>query len=712
MKLLARVKDRWNALRGRKGEAITTHKQATRALLRIRLELFLSAGGTLALPRGADPDVTVIVITYNQPELVYGCVSSIAETLGSSELRVEVVILDNGSTADTLAVLDRVRGATVIRSETNLHFLLGVNRAAREARGRHLLLLNSDAQLLPGTLEAAVRTLESAKDIGAVGARIVLPDGTLQEAGSIIWNDGTCHGYGRGRPATDGEFMFRRDVDYCSGAFLLTPRALWEKLGGFDERYVPCYYEETDYCVRLWESGCRVVYEPDAVILHYEFGSSSMSQGISWQIDNLGRFRERHQAWLALQHEASESAPLAARSRPSMQLRVLMIEDRVPHVKSGGGYPRANSILRELVAAGARVTLFPMAAIEEQWPLVRESVDDSVEVLVQRSAFDLHDFLRERRGMYDAIVVCRPHNMETYVDALTRTPGLEGDAFVLYDAEALFAPRDAVRRQLAGQPFKPGEMERELAAEIALARRADAVVSVSAQEKAVFEEHGIGRTWLLGHAIAPRPTAAPFDARDGFVFLGALYDDNSPNAESLRWFAAEILPRLRQHFGAHLKLGIVGGVTAPSILALAPDAFELLGPVDDLATVFARARVMVAPTRIAAGIPTKVHDAAALGVPVVTTDLIASQLGWTPGVDVLASSDPAAFAKLCVELHSDRELWARVRSAALERVSAECSPERFSRTMREILAAVAAREARHAGGPAPVAAAPAPARAG
>jgi O-antigen biosynthesis protein len=712
MKLLARVKDRWNALRGRNGETITTHKQATRALLRIRLELLLSGGGTLALPRGADPDVTVIVITYNQPELVYGCMSSIAEALGSSALSVEVVILDNGSTAETLTVLDRLRGATVIRSETNLHFLLGVNRAAREARGRHLLLLNSDAQLLPGTVEAAVRTLESAKDIGAVGARIVLPDGTLQEAGSIIWADGTCHGYGRGRRATDGEFMFRRDVDYCSGAFLLTPRALWEKLGGFDERYVPCYYEETDYCVRLWESGHRVVYEPDAVILHYEFGSSSMSQGISWQIDNLGRFRERHHAWLALQHEASESAPLAARSRPSTRLRVLMIEDRVPHVKSGGGYPRANSILRELVAAGARVTLFPMAAIEEQWPQVRESVDDSVEVLVQRSAFDLHDFLRERRGMYDAIVVCRPHNMETYVDALTRTPGLEGDAFVLYDAEALFAPRDAVRRQLAGKPFKPGEMERELAAEIALAKRAHAVVSVSAQEKAVFERHGVARTWLLGHAIAPRPTAAPFDARDGFVFLGALYDDKSPNAESLRWFAAEILPRLREHFGAHLKLGIVGGVTAPSILALAPDAFELLGPVDDLATVFERARVMVAPTRIAAGIPTKVHDAAALGVPVVTTDLIASQLGWTPGVDVLASSDPAAFAKLCVELHSDRELWARVRSAALERVSAECSPERFSRTMREILAAVAARDARHTGGAAPAAATPAPARAG
>jgi GT2 family glycosyltransferase len=710
MKLFERMKARRDALRKRFSDIMLTHKEATRTLLRIRLELFLSAAGTLALPRSAQPDVTIIIITYNQPELVYGCLSSIAEALGSSVLGVEVVILDNGSKIETVQVLDRTHGATIIRSGTNLHFLRGVNRAAREARGRHILLLNSDAQLLPGTLEAAVRTLESAADIGAVGARIVLPDGRLQEAGSIIWNDGTCHGYGRGRRATDGEFMFRRDVDYCSGAFVLTPRALWEELGGFDERYVPCYYEETDYCVRLWESGLRVVYEPAAVILHYEFGSSSMAQGISRQVDNLGRFRDRHKAWLALQHPSS-STELAARSRPCTKLRVLMIEDRVPHVKSGGGYPRANAILRELVAAGARVTLFPMAAAEEHWPQVRESVDDSVETLVQRSAVHLHAFLYERQGAYDAIFVCRPHNMETYVDAVTRTPGLAGDALVLYDAEALFAPRDAVRRELAGEPLKPGEIERELATEVALARHADAVISVSPQERAVFERHGIERTWLLGHAVAPRPTVAPFEARAGFVFLGALYDDASPNAESLRWFAAEILPRLRGMLGAHVRLTIVGGVTAPSILALAGDAFELLGPVDDLAPVFERARVMVAPTRIAAGIPFKVHDAAALGVPVVTTDIIAAQLGWTPGEDVLASSDPAVFAKLCVELAGNRELWERLRRSALARVTAECSPEAFRSTLREILAAAPDAGAMRVASGHATAAAPAPARA-
>jgi O-antigen biosynthesis protein len=683
----AGLKSRWKRLRKRYGDIMLDHKDATRTLLRIRLELFLSRNAKLALPSSSDPAVSIVIITYNQEELVYGCLAAIAETLGASALPVEVIVLDNGSKAETLEVLSRVEGAKVIYSETNLHFLRGVNLTAKHARGRHILLLNSDAQLVPGTLEAAVRTLESARDIGAVGARIVLPDGTLQEAGSIIWNDGGCQGYGRGHQANDGEFMFRRDVDYCSGAFLLTPRALWEKLGGFDERYAPCYYEETDYCVRLQEAGYRVVYEPDAVILHYEFGSSSMSQGVSWQMDNLGKFRERHVRWLDEQHPSS-TRHVAARARPSAAMRVLVVEDRVPHIRCGGGYPRANALLTELHAAGAQVTLFPTAQAEEQWGEVRTTLPPTIETLVEHSAATFADFIAERRGLFDAIIVCRPHNMETFVDALKRVPDAACDAAVFYDAEALFAPRAAVWRDIIGEPSQPGQATRELAQEIAMTRPAHAVISVSPHERAIFEANGVQRSWVLGHAIPARPTPASFDARAGFVFLGALYDDESPNAESLRWFAAEILPGLREIMGRHVKLAVVGGVKAYSIQALAPDDFELLGAVDDLASVFDRYRVMVAPTRIAAGIPHKVHEAAGLGVPVVTTDLIAQLLGWTPGRDVLASSDPAQFARLCAELHDDRALWERVRGAALERVRIDCSPEAFRRTVREILAAV------------------------
>jgi O-antigen biosynthesis protein len=91
------------------------------------------------------------------------------------------------------------------------------------------------------------------------------------------------------------EFMFRRNVDYCSGAFLLTRRETFLSMGGFDELFQPFYYEETDYCLRLWERGLRVVYEPDAALLHYEFASSSSSKAAQeWHAKHQGLFLQRH----------------------------------------------------------------------------------------------------------------------------------------------------------------------------------------------------------------------------------------------------------------------------------------------------------------------------------------------------------------------------------------------------------------------------------
>ncbi len=259
--------------------AVTPAKLALRAPLKARLDAFLSGPDMLRLPSAATPDVSIILVTYNQAELTFGCLGSIVETLADTlfgaPFGVEVVIADNASTDQTAALLDRLAGATIIRNTANLHFLKAVNLAASKARGRTLLLLNNDAQLLPGSLASALRTLDSDPAIGAVGGRIILPDGTLQEAGSIIWRDGACSGYARGQDPTTPDVMFQRDVDYCSGAFLLTPAALFERMGGFDERFAPAYYEETDYCVRLWEGGYRVVYDPDAAIIHYEFGSST-----------------------------------------------------------------------------------------------------------------------------------------------------------------------------------------------------------------------------------------------------------------------------------------------------------------------------------------------------------------------------------------------------------------------------------------------------
>lgn len=667
--------------------APTPLKQAFRTLLATRLDSFLAGPGRLRLPRAERPDVSIVLVLFNQAELTFACLGSIVETLADAPFGVEVVIADNGSTDATPALLDRLDGATVIRNGANLHFLKAVNLAARQARGRTLLLLNNDAQLLPGSLAAALRTLDSDAEIGAVGGRIILPDGTLQEAGSIVWRDGACSGYARGRGPTDADVMFRRDVDFCSGAFLLTPAAAWRELGGFDERFAPAYYEETDYCVRLWESGRRVVFDPDVAIVHFEFGSATASgEALGQQAANRGIFVERHREWLAGRFPASPRNVVPASRARSDAPHVLVLEDRVPRVELGSGYPRANRMLHELVEAGAHVTFFPMTRFRQDWHEVRRALDPRIEVLIHAEAGQLREYLAARPNQFDAVLVCRPHNMSSFLEAVGPDRGLLGGASVLYDAEALFVTRDLQKLEADGRPAPDDVRHRMIATEVALTRTADAVYSVSEAERDTLELYGAREVRLLSYALDDAPLPTGFAERDQVVFLGTIGADDLPNADAVRWFAGAILPPLRQALDRPgLRLTVVGLNKAPTVAALDGDTVDLVGMVDELAPALARARVMVVPSRFGAGIPLKAQQAAVMGIPVVATSLIAGQLGWTDGEDLLVADDPAGFAAACARLYGDQALWNRIRGNALARVRREYAPEVFADGVRAMV---------------------------
>lgn len=670
----------------------TLAKAAMAAMHTTRLELFLAGPSRLRLPRSKFPDVTIILVLYNRAELTFACLNSIIECLRGSELGIEVLILDNASADLTSQLLDRVEGATIFRSSENLHFLRGVNQTAKHAIGRNILLLNNDAQLLPGTLEAAARNLASESDIGAVGGRIVLPEGTLQEAGSIIWRDGTCLGYARGRKPDDGEVMFRREVDFCSGAFLLTRRDLFESLGGFDDRFAPMYYEEVDYCVRLWQEGFRVVYDPDVVIVHYEFASSTSSDAFAFQNRNRERFMEKHKNWLQDKYEPSEgNVPWAREVKTAA--RVLVLEDRIPHTKLGSGFPRSKAMVEEIVDLGARVTFLPMnKLVRDTWPETRATLNPSVEVLLQHSAADLPLLLQQRRGYFDALIVCRPHNMET-LSAIENEPSLLSGTKVIYDAEAIFAARELGWRKIRGDDVSAVERARILSKEVDLTAAADVVVSVSRKERALLLEFGSPPVHVLGYPLEIDATSELFEKRTDFLFLGPVLHEGSPNCDALHWFAEEVLPCIRAALGPEVRLKVIGLNLADSIKKLDGTALELLGSVDDLKPHFERARVVVVPTRFAAGIPLKAQQAAALGVPMVVTELIAEQLDWQIGRDLLVASDSKLFAAECVRLYMSHELWESVRGHALERVAEDCSREKFRETLRELLSDVGPKAA-------------------
>jgi GT2 family glycosyltransferase len=645
---------------------------------RASLASFLSSGSRLAIPATGAPVVSIVVVVWNRADLTLQCLRVLAAQM---DVATEVIVVDNASTDETPALLAKIDGVRVIRNASNLGFTMSVNLGAKVARGEFLLLLNNDAEVLPGCLHHLVQTARASNATGAVGGKLVFPDGRLQEAGSIIWSDGSCDAYGRGGDPQAPEFNFERAVDFCSAALLLTPRVVFDSLGGFDERYKPAYYEDADYCTRLWKHGYRVVYQPKAAAIHHEFGSAASSgAGIELQRERRPIFVSRHAEWLASQ-PARDSGVLVARSHPHQQPAVTVIDDAVPDPRMGAGFPRAAELLHALEAIGYRVTLYatsgdPRAPSSAGFPRVEA---------IANGPSGLRAFLASRRPRL--LIVSRPHNME-YVKAAIGSDFSALGIQCVYDAEAIYAVREIGRRKAIGQALSEAEQHALIDGELALARGCASVLTVSEADRQVFAGAGVANVRVLGHALEARPTANAFERRDAILFVGA-FGPGSPNDDAVAFFCREVLPALRG-VGCSAPLVVAGAHIPESITTIGDASVSWRRDLDDLTPLYDRARVFVAPTRYAAGIALKVLEAAARGVPIVATPLVARQLGWQAGVELLIAGEPPEFARAITSLFADRTLWSGLRDAALARVTLDCDRAAFRSAVQEALRAAQA----------------------
>lgn len=660
---------------------VAVDKERVRTESLAELAAFLETGQRLRLPEAGVPKVTILLVLFNQAGLTFQCLKALAQDFS---VPFETIIVDNASSDESGQLLDCIDGARIVRNADNKGFLLACNQGAQLAKGEYLLFLNNDAVVLPETLTAAVSRLDGTPDAGAVGGKILLWEGLLQEAGSIVWQDGGCLGYGRGEDPNDSIYSHVRDVDYCSGAFLLTRTELFRSMGGFDIDYAPAYYEESDYCVRLWEAGWRIVYDPAVRIRHFEFASAGPSS--AWAIDLQTKHRAvfvgKHQLFLSERLLPSMQNVLQARQRLSKTTpRVLFIDDRLPRRDLGGGFPRALEFVHSLVECGAFVTHYPLQFPYEPWELGRRVLPETVEIVAGKGASGLESFFDRRHDFYDFVIVSRPHNMIAVDAVVGRHPKWFERLPIIYDAEAMFSLRQIVQAEVLGNPVPKARQEQMIADELAITRHADAIVTVSEPEARHFRDYGKGNVFVLGHSLDVEASVAGFEERAGYLFVGALLADETPNADSLVWFLREVWPRILAFGPAHLD--IVGHCEAPSVRAFASDFVHIHGGVDSVDPFYARARVFIVPTRFAAGIPHKAHEAAAHGLPMVTTPLIAGQLGWQEELGI--ADQPADFAEACLRLCNQAELWSAKRDAALRAVRRDCSSGAFRQVVATIL---------------------------
>lgn len=663
-----------------------TTKERARAVARRQLKAWQSQPQRLLLASPAQSpqcttDVSMVIVLFNQAGLSRQAFAALADQTG---VTFETIIVDNASSDETGALLERLDGATVIRNTDNVGFLRAANQGAALARGRHIVFLNNDAMLHEHALRQGMRRLDLDASVGAVGGRIVLADGRLQEAGCIAYRNGSTSGYGRGEDPRKSEFCCVRDVDFCSGAFLMLRRELWQQLGGFDPVFAPAYYEDTDLCLRLQDAGYRVVYDPSIWLTHFEWGSSVSGKDAEALME--GRralFATRHQLRLSQRPEPQQAQPHRDRWLVHAdKTRVLLIDNAVPHMAAGGGLPRARLMVQAL--AQHHLTLFPLWDFDDDWRDVYASIPETVEVMLGVGAAGLERFLEQRPGVYDVLVVSRPPNMAFVETLWSKRPGLFDGMRLVYDAEAIFALRDIGQAAVRGQPMPLEKARQLLDDELALVHRADTVLCVSVTEADMFRAAGAPNVRLLSHAMETRSNPPGWDGRSGLLFVGAIHP-NTPNEDSLLWFCEHVTPILRG-LGADLfALSIVGDCTSDKVARLAGEHIRLIGRVEDLAPWYDKHRVFIAPTRFGAGVPAKVIEAACNGIPVVATPLLVRQLGWRDGVEIASGDTADAFAEAVAKLHGSHEVWSRLSQAMAARTRALYAPQQFAATLASVI---------------------------
>jgi O-antigen biosynthesis protein len=631
----------------------------------------------IEFPAGPSPRVSILILAWRQPTLLESCLRAIVETCGNTVAYEVIVVLNDATPQVEDFVRSNVRGARLVHSRVNLGFAGGNNRAASEARGEYLVLLNDDTSVEPGWLDWLVATADANPRAGAVGSTILFADGRIQEAGSILWNDGSTMPIGRGEAGESLEWQFVRRVDYSSACSLLVRRSVWEDVGGFDEEYFPAYYEDVDLCLGIRQLGLDILYEPRSRVRHHESASSEVSFKRFLFARNKRRLVEKWRPVLDFQEPAAPSSPPAitravwrARGCPR---RILVVDDRSPDRSMGAGFGRMFDALVELSDAGFVLTLFPTAKVD---PLHDGLVWKGVALL----AGSLDEHLRRPDIFYDAVIVSRPHNFSR-VSALVRRN--QPQAALVYDAEALYWRR--LERQ-ASITLAIDEVEaRRLTVAARFSRRleerifreSDYAVAVSRDEAEIL--HGLQGACPVDVLLPSEPNV-PFtsrsfaDRRDLGYVAGWLAGPQSPNADGLRWFVADVLPHLCT-LVPWVTLKVTGANPPTEMLALGGPNVEFTGRVESLPRFYDGIRVAIAPIRYGAGVKLKTVEALQYGVPVVATTVGAEGI-QVAGIDAIdIEDDPRRYAERIAALLTDPKAWERKRTAIAQLVKPWSTPQ-------------------------------------
>jgi len=645
----------------------------------------VSYANTIKVPKFENPLVSLIIPAYNQANYTLACIQSIVEN--TSTIPYEIILMDDKSPEEDARNLKYfIEGITFISNEENLGFLRNCNKGADLAKGKYILFLNNDTNVQPNWLNSLVELIESDDSIGMVGSRLVYPDGRQQEAGGIIWNDASGWNFGRLDDPMKPEYNYVKEVDYISGAAIMIKSDLWNTIGGFDERYTPAYYEDTDLAFEVRAHGYKVMYQPKSIVIHFEgiSNGTDLGSGIKkYQVVNNQKFLEKWKEVLESEHFPNAQDVFLARDRSKNKKHILIVDHYVPFFDKDAGSRTMWQYLLLFKELDYQVTFVGDNFYKhEPYTSMLEGV--GIEILYGPDIYNNFDNWLEVNGKYfDFVYLLRPHIAIKYIDKIK----LKTNAKIFYNGTDFHF----LRMQREYEISKDKKLLKEIGSmeeqEVSLFEKSDCVLTISEYEKDYFQQRftnwdiKVIPTFIYKEKF-PLSENSDFSKREGILFVGGF--THTPNVEGVKWFLEEIWPIVTT-INQNIKFYVVGSNVPDEIKVMADENIIIKGFVEDseLENLYNQVKLVVAPLTFGAGVKGKIIESICHGIPVVTTNIGAE--GIVGNENILSVKDTSEeFAKEVIAIYKDEEKCLSIRKEQISYAQKYFSQESAKKLIQQI----------------------------
>lgn len=609
----------------------------------------------LEFARVENPLVSIVIPVYNQFEFTYKCLKSILDN--THDVEYEIIIADDVSNDETINIKNYIDNITVVHNEKNLGFLLNCNNAAKYAKGKYIHFLNNDTQVQKAWLSSLVTLIASNEKIGMVGSKLVYPDGRQQEAGGIIWNDASGWNYGRLDDPTKPEYNYVKEVDYISGASILIKTDLWKEIGGFDERYIPAYYEDSDLAFEVRKHGYKVMFQPQSIVVHFEgiSNGTDLGSGIKkYQVVNNQKFLEKWKDTLTLSHKSNAQDVFLSRDKSINKKHLLFVDHYLPHYDQDAGSKATFQYLQMFVDMGYHVHFIG----DNFWhypetPYLEKLTQMGIEVLYGNwYAQNWQSWFKDNGKYFEYVILSRPHIAVKYIDIIKEF----SDAKIIYFGHDLHFLREKREYELKKEIKLLENSQNWEKEELSLMRKSDVSYYFSNIEKDVIQEVDKSiKVDVVPLYIFNEYKTIHYSSRNrqDIMFVGGFA--HSPNIDAVLWFIEKVFPKIKNQI-PDIKFYIIGSKVPKEIKNLSSDSIIVTGFISDseLEDFYSRSKLVVAPLRYGAGVKGKIIDALYYGMPIVTTTIGSEGIQNANNIMKIAD-DASAFADNVIELYNNEE---------------------------------------------------------